>query len=245
MRTDPNRISFHQPAHGGTEFRGVVIERWQEFADEELVVASLLGQVAAFDVLVLRYRPAVLAAVSRQLSRRELAEDVCQEAFLLAFKALPQLMDRSRFPAWLHAIARRQAIRHSLGEARAASHTPLDELILEHSEVLTQSGWEALRRKEDQAWVRHAVATLPEEFQLVLTLRYWSEMPLERIAGFLGLPLTTVKWRLHRARAIMRDRLVHPPDSDRTALVEPHHQTRRNQNESRTRSRTAAHCTHA
>src|ERR1700730_2785255 len=133
--------------------RQVAIERWQEFEDEQLVVAALLGDIAAFDVLVLRYRPAVLAAVSRQISRREMAEDICQEAFLLAFKALPQLADRSRFPAWLHAIARRQAIRHSRGEARA-SHSPLDELILEHSEVLGQSGWDALERKEEQEWVR-------------------------------------------------------------------------------------------
>jgi RNA polymerase sigma-70 factor (ECF subfamily) len=187
--------------------RGVAIERWQEFEDEELVVASLLGEIAAFDVLVLRYRPAVLAAVSRQISRRELAEDICQEAFLLAFKALPQLTDRRRFPAWLHMIARRQAIRYNRGEARA-SHTPLDELILEHSEVLADPGWDALERQEEQEWVRQAMATLPDEFQLVLSLRYWSEMPLERIAGFLGLPLSTVKWRLHRARELMRARLL-------------------------------------
>src|SRR5581483_6616776 len=87
-------------------------------------------------------------------------------------------------------------------------HTPLDEMILESSEVLGQSGWETLERKADQEWVRQAMATLPEEFRIVLTLRYWSEMPLERIASFLGLPLTTVKWRLHRARALMRQRLT-------------------------------------
>ena len=218
----------------------MAFERWQEFEDEKLVVAALLGDIAAFDVLVLRYRPAVLAAVSRQISRRELAEDICQEAFLLAFKALPQLTDRSRFPAWLHAIARRQAIRHSRGEARA-SHSPLDELILEHSEVLGQTGWEAVERKADQEWVREAMATLPQEFQLVLTLRYWSEMPLERISAFLGLPLSTVKWRLHRARALMRERLT-------AALAESTSDTLRNENDQRTKRsqrRAAAHCAHA
>jgi RNA polymerase sigma-70 factor (ECF subfamily) len=225
----------------------LAFERWQEFADEELVVGALLGDVAAFDVLVLRYRPAVLAAVSRQISRRELAEDICQEAFLLAFKALPQLADRRCFPAWLHAIARRQAIRHSRGEARAA-HTPLDELILDHSQVLGQSGWEALERQENQAWVRQAMATLPEEFQLVLTLRYWSEMPLERVSAFLGLPLTTVKWRLHRARALMRERLLETAEEGCAAPIPPesnnsrsHHGSRDN----RSRQRAAAHRAHA
>jgi RNA polymerase sigma-70 factor (ECF subfamily) len=218
----------------------VAIERWQEFEDEELVVASLLGQIAAFDVLVLRYRPAVLAAVSRQIARRELAEDICQEAFLLAFKALPQLADRTRFPAWLHMIARRQAIRHNRGEARA-SHTPLDELILEHSEVMAQSGWDALEREEEQEWVRQAMAALPEEFRIVLSLRYWSEMPLERIAGILGLPLSTVKWRLHRARALIRAQLI-------AAQAEPTGYSMRKQNDTRTEGhshRAAAPGAHA
>ena len=218
----------------------MAFERWQEFEDEKLVVAALLGDIAAFDVLVLRYRPAVLAAVSRQISRRELAEDICQEAFLLAFKALPQLTDRQRFPAWLHMIARRQAIRYSRGEARA-SHTPLDELILEHSQVLGQSGWEALERKEEGEWVRQAMASLAEEFQIVLTLRYWSEMPLERISAFLGLPLSTVKWRLHRARALMRERLT-------AALAESTSDTVRNDHDERierSQRRAAAHCAHA
>lgn len=182
------------------------IERWQEFADEELVVAALLGEIAAFDVLVLRYRPGVLAAVSRQVSNPGLAEDICQETFLLAFKALPQLSEARRFGAWLHAIARRQAIRVSRGEARTA-HSPLDELILSHSEVLADSSWDSLVRKEQHASIREAVAALPEEFQLIVRLRYWAEMPLARITAFLGLPLTTVKWRLHRARALMREHL--------------------------------------
>jgi RNA polymerase sigma-70 factor, ECF subfamily len=219
------RSAGSDPASRTGVEEAVAIERWQEFTDEELVVAALLGEIAAFDVLVLRYRPAVLAAVARQLSRPGLAEDICQEAFLLAFKALPQLTDAARFGAWLHAIARRQAIRRSRGEARA-THTPLDELILDHSQVLGQSGWEALERKEEGEWVRQAMASLPEEFQLVLTLRYWSEMPLERIAGFLGLPLSTVKWRLHRARALMRERLI--------ALADPDSETKRNNHEHRT-----------
>jgi RNA polymerase sigma-70 factor (ECF subfamily) len=227
----------------------MAFEQWQEFTDDELVVAALLGEFAAFDVLVLRYRPAVLAAVSRQISQRGLAEDICQETFLVAFKALPQLIDPERFAAWLHAIARRQAIRHARGEARA-SHTPLDEMILESSEVLGQTGWETLERKADQEWVRQAMATLPEEFRIVLTLRYWSEMPLERIANFLGLPLTTVKWRLHRARALMRQRLTaNLTDANEGVSASSHPRgANRHDDEPRTYragSRAPAHCAYA
>src|SRR3989454_10039681 len=92
--------------------RRVAFERWQEFEDEKLVVAALLGDIAAFDVLVLRYRPAVLAAGSRQISRRGPAGGVCQGGVPLAVKALPQLAGRSRFPPRLHMIAPRPAIRY-------------------------------------------------------------------------------------------------------------------------------------
>jgi RNA polymerase sigma-70 factor (ECF subfamily) len=222
----------------------MAIERWQEFSDAELVVAALLGQIAAFDVLVLRYRSGVLASIGNRISNRSVAEDICQESFLLAFKALPQLSDASRFGAWLHAIARRQAIRTSRGEARAA-HSPLDELILSRSEVLGESGWESLKRKEEQSWIRQAVASLPEEFQTVIRLRYWAEMPLDRIAAFLGLPLTTVKWRLHRARALIRERLSaapsdapEPPHSNGRRPVRRRHESGTHGSE----SRTAAPC---
>src|SRR5260370_10890 len=118
--------------------------------------------------------------------------------------------------------APKRALRHSRGEARA-SHTPLDDLILDHSEVLAESGWDALQRSEEQQWVRQAMTALPEDFQLVLSLRYWSEMPLERIAGFLGLPLSTIKWRLHRARALMRDQLIAArAEPTETSMTKPH-----------------------
>src|SRR5262249_22049072 len=152
-----------------------------------------LGKAAAFDELVSRYRPAVFAAIRRQVSSQAVAEDICQEALLRAFRALPMLRDPSRFPAWLHAIARREVLRRGPGESRAADHAPLDEHVLDQSPFVGQPAWDALERREEAERVRQAMATLPEEFQLVLTLRYWAEMPLERIASFLGRPLTTVK----------------------------------------------------
>jgi len=231
----------------GAEATTMAIERWQEFTDAELVLAAVLGEIAAFDVLVLRYRPGILATIGRQVSHRGIAEDICQETFLLAFKALPQLSDPGRFGAWLYAIARRQAIRSSRGESRA-SHTPLDEFILTRSEVLSHSGWDSLERKEQQSWIRDAVAALPDEFQTVIRLRYWGEMPLERIASFLGLPLTTVKWRLHRARALMRERLTATAAESGDAPEPPRSQPERplrRRHESGTRrsaSRAAAPC---
>src|SRR5512139_1317665 len=81
-------------------------------SDEILVVAAILGDLAAFDRLVLRYRPAVIRT-AQMIVPRDDVEDVAQEALLLAFKALPSLEEPGKFPAWLHAITRRCAFRIS------------------------------------------------------------------------------------------------------------------------------------
>jgi hypothetical protein len=98
-------------------------------------------------------------------------------------------------------------IRLGNGEARAA-HSPLDEQILERSAVLGETDWETLMLHETQAEVRQAMTILPEEYQLPLVLHYWHEMPLEQISRFVGKPVSTIKWRMFRARALMRAHLV-------------------------------------
>lgn len=62
----------------------------------------------------------------------------------------------------------------------------------------------------ETAWVRAAIETLAEEYRLILQLRFYDEVPLARIADFLDLPLTTVKWRLHRAKQLLRQQLAAP-----------------------------------
>src|SRR5579859_4223299 len=80
-------------------------------SDEELVLGAVLGNPRAFDELVRRFRGAMIFIAQRELGSREVAEDVAQEAFLLAFEALPQLQDPARFAGWLCAITRRRAQR--------------------------------------------------------------------------------------------------------------------------------------
>jgi RNA polymerase sigma-70 factor (ECF subfamily) len=180
---------------------------WERFSDSELVVAALVGDLTAFDALVVRFRPAVLA-VARAIVGPEAAEDVAQEAFLLAFKALPQLEEASRFGAWLHAITRHRALRFQQQNGREILRADVDELILAHSQALGPRPTEALERQETDQEVREELAKIPEACQIVLHLRYWEEMPCQRIADFLGLPLTTVKWRLHHGKDLLRARLL-------------------------------------
>jgi len=178
--------------------------QWSKLPDEKLVFAAILGDLRAFDELVLRYRPAVMRTALGIVKSREEAEDVTQEALLLAFKALPDLNDINRFPAWLYAITRRQALRHrEQSTKRRKRHLPLDELILRHSSALR-----APPPTDDpddiKAEIRAAVNQLPEDYSVVIKLHYYDGMPLKRIADFLDIPLSTVKWRLYKARKLIK-----------------------------------------
>jgi RNA polymerase sigma-70 factor, ECF subfamily len=173
--------------------------------DEMLVVAAILGDLRSFDELVLRYRAAAYR-VARAVAGSELAEDALQEALLLAFKALPSIDDPTCFAAWLSAITRHAALRMSRNARRdSARLVELDEAVLENSAALVRPF--TLPESFETAEIRAAVEALPESFRLILQLRFYDEMPLKRIASFLDLPLTTIKWRLHRAKQLVREQL--------------------------------------
>jgi RNA polymerase sigma-70 factor (ECF subfamily) len=184
--------------------------RYPTIRDEQLVLNALLGDIEAFDELVVRYRNAVIVVATQALGSREAAEDLAQEAFLLAFKALPQLQEPARFGGWICSIARHRAWRISKQEARSepTEDSKLDTLILRHSPTLAACPEETLLRRSAQAELREHLSELPPEFQIVLQLRYFEEWPVAQIADFLTLPLTTVKWRLHRGRDLLRRRLT-------------------------------------
>jgi len=192
----------------------IMKSRYPHISDEELVLAALLGDLAAFDELVCRFRGAVIRVAAQTLGTRTAAEDVAQEAFLLAFKALPQLQEPSRFASWLCAITRHRARRVGKREGRTETVAPsqLDRLILEHTSALTDCPSEEVARKSVRALVPEALSLLPTEYRITLELRYYEEWPVARIAEFLSLPITTVKWRLHHGRNLMR-RHLEPKES--------------------------------
>ena len=173
------------------------------FADGEevrLVVAAQAGDLAAFDQLVQHYRPALIS-LARQLVNRELAQDVAQDALLTAYKALPQLQQPERFGSWIAAIARHRTTR--LGQRKDEQTLRLDEVLSNH---LPSIGllYDGLDRE-----VECAMAELTQEVQAVARLYYLQEWSTKEISEFLTLPITTVKWRLHTARGLLRTRLDH------------------------------------
>jgi RNA polymerase sigma-70 factor (ECF subfamily) len=174
--------------------------------DEALVVAAILGDLSSFDALVMRYRSAAYR-VAQSIAGVDLAEDAVQEALLLAYKALPTIDHSSKFASWLYAITRHVALRMSKRRREEMrKRVDLDEIVLEYSDALARPF--APPETFETAWVRAAVDALDQKHLLILKLRFYDEMPLKRIAGFLDLPLSTVKWRLHRAKQLLREQLT-------------------------------------
>jgi len=102
-----------------------------ESPDELLVIAAILGNLEAFEELVVRYRPAVVR-LARTIVGADHAEDVAQDSLLLAFKALPGIEEPRKFGAWLSAITRHRALRFSKSETtRSNGRVALDAALLE------------------------------------------------------------------------------------------------------------------
>ena len=169
--------------------------------DEVLVVAAILGDLDAFNVLVQRYAPAVVR-VARSIVGNQHAEDVAQEAWLLAFKALPSIDAPNKFASWIMVITRNRALRVREQEFKKASrYVPMDAFLIEQLSALQQP---AIHEEEEDR-VRSALDALPEEYSLVLRMRYYDAFPLQRIAAFLDVPLSTIKWRIYRGKQLLKE----------------------------------------
>lgn len=174
-----------------------------ESPDELLVIEAILGNLEAFEQLVVRYRPAVVR-LARTIVGADDAEDVAQDSLLLAFKALPTIEEPRKFAPWLSAITRHRAFRFSKSEtAQLSKRVPLDEALLEKIEALTKP----LAEKERDDEMLAAIDNLPADYAMPLKLRFLDEMPLQRIAAFMGVPLSTVKWRIHHGKKLLRTKV--------------------------------------
>ena len=170
--------------------------------DEVLVVGSIIGDLDAFDLLATRYRAAAVRAAQAIVGRED-AEDVAQDSLLLAFKALPSIEDPAKFAAWLSAITRHRAFRFGKREsAHKEGRVDLDEFLIEQVEALAHP----LVNDGDEE-LGLALENLPADYALVLRLRFFDEMPLKRIAAFLSVPVSTIKWRVHRGKQLLREQI--------------------------------------
>ena len=177
-------------------------------SDADLLARLRAGDEAAFEELVRNETRHLLAVARRLVRNEEDAQDVVQQAFLSAFRALPSFNGQSRLTTWLHKITANAALM----KLRTRSRRPEDSIedllpqFLEdghHAEQFSEWVLPAdvrLVRHETRTHVRAAIEQLPDGYRRVLILRDIEEFSTEETAETLGLTATAVKVRLHRAR---------------------------------------------
>jgi RNA polymerase sigma factor (sigma-70 family) len=177
-----------------------------------LLRRCLAGDESAYRELVKRYQRAVYTVAFRMVRSAEDAEDLTQETFVRVFKALDRYDPARPFQAWLFTITSRLSIDHI--RRRRMKTVPLfrsepgsEE---EHAVELEDPGLlpdELAVRSEEEHGVRDLIDSLPEHYRIVVLLRHQQDLSYEEIAEMLHLPLGTVKARIHRARALLKQRL--------------------------------------
>lgn len=181
--------------------------------DASTLIAGLrAGDAAAYEEVVRRYSPRMLATARRILHNEEDTRDAVQDAFLSAFKSLDSFEGQAQLATWLHRIAVNAALM-KLRSRRRKPERPISQLLPRFQDdghaVEPVVPWEnaaerALERKETRAFVRGAIDELPENYRTVLLLRDIEGLDTGETARQLGVTEAVVKTRLHRARQALR-----------------------------------------
>lgn len=182
--------------------------------DQQLVERVQKGDKRAFDLLILKYQHKIFAVISRFIRDHSEVQDVAQDAFIKAYRALPNFRGESAFYTWMYRIAINTAKNYLVARNR---RPPATDLEVEDAEFY--SGNEAmhemntpesnLMRDELQAVIDLAFQELPEDLRRAVTLREIDGLSYEEIAVAMDCPIGTVRSRIFRARESI-DKKIQP-----------------------------------
>jgi RNA polymerase sigma-70 factor (ECF subfamily) len=174
-------------------------------ADDELISRVRVGDQEAFAILVERYKRQVYNLAYRLLGNPNDAEDAAQETFVRAYTRLVTYEPDGRFGAWLSAICSHWCIdtmraRRRRVQTVALGKVPESDRFISQVDGPEEVALVADSRDEVQRWLE----SLPPQYRTVLTLRYFQDLSYAEIADVLDEPVSTVRMRLFRARAMLQ-----------------------------------------
>ncbi len=180
--------------------------------DHELVQRVQRGDTAAFDLLVRKYQHRIVALIGRYVSDWSECQDVAQETFLRAYRALKNFRGDAQFYTWLHRIAVNTAKNHLVAGNR---RPPTEDIDVGDAEQFdsgirlrdTDTPERQLMRQQMEQTVVRAVEGLPEELRDAITLREVEGLSYEEIADRMDCPIGTVRSRIFRAREAIDEQL--------------------------------------
>jgi RNA polymerase sigma-70 factor (ECF subfamily) len=183
--------------------RGAVVS--SQHSDQQLVERVQRGDKRAFDLLVLKYQHKIFGLVSRYLRDSSEIQDVAQEAFIKAYRALPNFRGDSAFYTWLYRIAINTAKNHLMSKSRRPPGTDIDVEDAQYFEGDSplrdiENPENTLYAEELKQVVATAMNKLPEDLCTAVTLREFEGLSYEDIADVMECPVGTVRSRIFRAR---------------------------------------------
>jgi len=173
----------------------------------DLVTRVCQGDADAFRLIFERYSRPVISFIYDMVNDRGLAEELTQETFVRAFRAIHTMRAETKLSTWLFGIARNVARESLRARARANNHVDLgDKSVMDLSDDKPVPV-EGLLSKELNGLIRRSLAGLDEDKRLVFTLKVLHQCSYEEIAAITGFSLAKLKTDLHRARAEMRKKI--------------------------------------
>ncbi len=188
--------------------------------DLELVKRVQSGDKTAFDVLVLKYQHRIGAVIGRFVHDYAESQDIAQETFIRAYRALNNFRGDAQFYTWLYRIAVNTAKNHLVSMKRRPPTSDVDADDAEHFDGAyrmhdSDTPEHELLREEIARTVSEVVAELPEELRQAITLREMEGLSYEEISETMDCPIGTVRSRIFRAREAIDLRLRPLMDSER------------------------------
>lgn len=183
-----------------------------EDLDQELVRKVQQGDKSAFDLLVLKYQHKIIHLVNRYVKDPSEAQDVAQDTFLKAYRALAEFRGESAFYTWLYRIAINTAKNYLLSRSRRQYDYEIEvqdaELVENAAQLKDMDTPENLLMNEQIVKViKSAIEDLPAEMRIAITLREFEGMSYEEIAEAMDCPIGTVRSRIFRAREAIDEKL--------------------------------------
>ena len=173
----------------------------------DLVTRVCQGDAEAFRLIFERYSRPVISFIYDMVNDRALAEELTQETFVRAFRAIHTMRAETKLSTWLFGIARNVSRESLRARTRAGNHVDLaDKSVMDLSDK-KPAPVEGLLSKELNELIRRSLAALDEDKRLVFTLKVLHQCSYEEIAAITGFSLAKLKTDLHRARAEMRKRI--------------------------------------
>lgn len=185
-------------------------------SDAQLVARTLAGDDRAFELLVIKYQRRIQRLIGRMVRDTDLVEDIAQESFIRAYRALHQFRGEAQFYTWLYRIAVNTAKKTLLDlkndplvtEAALRPAGDDDETFRPGTEPIAEETPETLlAAQEIAAAVQAALEALPEDLRQAVTLREIEGLSYEDISAVMGCPIGTVRSRIFRAREAISARV--------------------------------------